>query len=427
MSINFGLAKEIYGATAWAVDSRTFGSYLKMVQDWRNGVVLSTPEEKYNSCFILNAKSGVKTVSRVWEPKYETESDLVYIINLNGPITKNGGDSTFGTKDLANNIKYFESFDNVIGGIILGDSGGGSSNAVEIFDSAVSERTKPIVTLLEKGSTAASACYGCISGSDYIMSDGKSNLVGSIGTMCDFEAIPHGNVNQDGVKTIRIYATKSTAKNKWYEEAVNNDNFEPLISDVLDPANEEFIKRIQKNRPQVLESQLDGSDYKTGKVVGSLIDGFGTMKDAINKVISLSKDYKNPTAKPKEKTEEKKSNSLNKLNMDKEQLKADHPKLYQEVYGEGIKAGIAAEKDRTGPWLAHANTDLPAVLKGIESGGEITATARENFLVKASTQKKKQDLKSDSAPDLDVEESNGLENEKTEADLFYAKVLKEVS
>lgn len=425
MSINFGLAKEIYGATAWAVDSRTFGSYLKMVQDWRNGVVLSTPEEKYNSCFILNAKSGVKTVSRVWEPKYETESDLVYIINLNGPITKNGGDSTFGTKDLAANIKYFESFDNVIGGIILGDSGGGSSNAVEIFDSAVSERTKPIVTLLEKGSIAASACYGCISGSDYIMSDGKSNTVGSIGTMCDFEAIPHGNVNQDGVKTIRIYATKSTAKNKWYEEAVNNDNYEPLISDVLDPANEEFIKRIQKNRPQVLESQLDGSDYKTGKVVGSLIDGFGTMKDAVNKVASLSKGYQNPNQKPKEKTEEKKSN-LNNLTMTKEQLKADHPQLYNEVHGIGIKAGIEAEADRTGSWLAHANTDLPAVLKGIEGGGQITATARENFLVKQNTKKKIEGLKSDNAPDLDVEESAGIEGQQSEADIFYAKILEQV-
>jgi len=438
MSVNFGLGREIYSTIAWAVDAHTFPAYLRMLQDFRNGVILSMPEEKYNSTFVYNVQNGVKTVSEGWQARNDAESDLIYIINLNGVITKNGGDSTWGTKDLANKIKFFESFPNVKGGIIIPDSGGGSANAVEIFNSTVLERTKPIVVLLEKGSMAASACYGCISGADYIMSDGKQNIVGSIGTMAEFQAIAHGNKDADGVKMIRVYATKSTAKNKWYEEAVNNDNYEPLISEVLDPSNEAFLSLIKANRPQILETQLDGSDYRTGKVKGSLIDGFGTMQDAVNKVLSLSKNYSPPSAKEKVKTEEisveekpeKIELSNNNLNptskMDKAKLKAEHPELFSQIVAEGVQAGISAEKDRTGAWLAHANTDIKAVVEGIEGGGAITATAREKFLVKASTIKKKEDVKIDSAGAVEVEEAPGLKTEQTEAQAFYANVLKEV-
>jgi len=111
-----------------------------------------TEEEKANQSYVLDLKSGVKTIRSQWHNDTQSEHDLIYIINLNGPITKNGGESTYGTKDLAANIKMFEANPKVKGGIILGDSGGGSTVAVEIFRSTLHERKKPIVTLIEKGS-----------------------------------------------------------------------------------------------------------------------------------------------------------------------------------------------------------------------------------------------------------------------------------
>lgn len=418
--MSFGLAREIYGRMAWAVDGETFSAYLSMIKDFRNGVDLASGEEKYNSTFLFDLKSDTRIVSNKWQARDNAKDELIYMIDLNGPITRSGGMSSYGTKDLANNIAYFESLPNVIGGIILADSGGGSTNAVEIIDSAIISRKKPIVSLLEKGTMACSACYGSISGSDYIMSDGENNKIGSLGTMADFEAIASGNKDANGVKTIRVYATKSTAKNNWYEEAANNDNFEPLISEMLDPENEIFLGRIKSNRPQIKESQLDGSVYRTKDVVGTLIDGFGNMSDAINKVKELHA--------AKTVVNKNKNNLNNNSKMDIETLKSEHPAVYASILSqgkkEGVQAGIAAEKDRAGSWLAHFESDPAAVKAGIEGGGSITATARENFLVAAAKAGKTKDLKSDSAPDLVVAEAEGDGKEVTEADAFYADVLK---
>jgi hypothetical protein len=187
----------------------------------------------------------------------------------------------------------------------------------------------------------------------------------------------------------------------------------------LDPENEIFLNRIKKNRPNILESQLDGSVYRTKDVVGTLIDGFGNLNDAINKVKELAKART---------TDNKGKNNLKNSKMDKSTLKSEHPEVYSSILAEGkaegVKAGISAEKDRAGSWLAHFEADPVAVKAGIEGGGVVTATARENFLVAAAKAGKAKDLQSDSPEDVVTEESGKGKEELTEAQAFYADVLK---
>lgn len=429
--MSFGLAREIYGRTAWAVDGETFTAYLSMVKDWRNGVNLANGDSMYNSTEVLNLTSRTKIVQDRWQAKDANEDDeLIYIVNLDGPITRNGGMSSYGTAQLANMIMFFEALPNVIGGIVKADSGGGSTNAVEIIDSTIRNRTKPIVSLLEKGTIACSACYGSISGSDYIMSDGKNNKVGSLGTMADFDGVAHKNVTSDGVKTIRVYATKSTAKNKWYEEAVNNDNFEPLISELLDPENDIFLGRITANRPQILESQLDGSVYKSGDVIGTLIDGLGTIADAIDKVKELSVNYVNPNSVTSPTSEEKIKPSTNNNNpnlnpkiMTQQDLQSQHPTVYAAIYD----AGVAAEADRQGAWMAHYATDPEAVTAGIASGLPISQKSTQEFIVKATQKGLAGKLEKDSAPAASTEEAptEEVDADQKAANDMYAKLANE--
>lgn len=410
--MSFGLSREIYGRTAWAVDGETFSAYLNIIKDFRNGVSQISGTEKYNSVFVLDLLSGTKVISEKWHAttsEARESEELIYLIHLDGPITRSGGSSSYGTKDLSDKINYFESLPNVIGGIIVSDSGGGSTNAVGIMDTAIRNRKKPIVSLIEEGAIACSACYGIISGSDFIMSDGVENRLGSLGTMADFEAIPHKNVDLNGVKTIRVYATKSTAKNNWYEEAANNDNFVPLISEILDPSNEAFLNRIKSNRPQILESQLDGSVYNSGDVIGTLIDGIGTMSDAIEKVKELS-GYKKKTIG---------SNNLNnKEKMDIETLKSEHPETYNSILAEGI----SSEQERVDSWNAWKEVDSEAVEAGIASKKAITSTDQNKFMAKSAVNAKKEALKRDSPGNIEIEESGS--KEQTEEDLFYNQVKK---
>ena len=421
--MSFSLRREIYGATHWQVQLEAVPSLRSIIVGFRNGITNTTSVEiKNNSIDIFDAKSQTKLVTDVRQLNRETIGEsFIYVINLNGVIVKNGGASTYGTKEISAQIMQFEKDNRIIGGVMVVDSVGGSSYGREVLRHTLTQRKKPLVSLLERGGVMASAAYGIGAATDWIISESENGIVGSLGTFTEMEGIPNGERNGDNAKVIRVYATKSTAKNAEWEEALNKDNIQLIIDNQLNPSNEAFLKDIKKDRPQVLESQLDGSTYRAGDVIGSLVDQIGTFSDAMNKVIELSE------AKPSLTNSNK--NSKNKINnkaMTAQELKSQHPETYQEIFGAGVQKGISAEKDRVGTWMAHANTDLEAVKKGIEDGGKMTATARENFLVKQASMKQLGDLKSESAKDLNPGEAKSEEKELSEADAFYKEIAEEV-
>lgn len=419
--MNYSLAREIYGGEPWAVDAPTFSALRSMLSDLRAGVKFQAKEDRNNAIALVNVSNATKIINRTWQLSEDYQGDdLVYIINLNGVITKDGGESTYGMTYLAAQMQNFDADIRVKGGVIVVDSGGGSTSGMEVLTYAISQLKKPLVTLVERGGVAASAAYGISAATDYIISESEQSVVGSIGTMVSFAGIPNGDRDGDNFKNFAVYATKSTQKNRMWEEAINNDNVELIVRELLDPVNERFLSDVKNSRPQVLETQLDGSIYKAGEVLGTLVDKIGTFEDAVNKVMEISKVTSSSNNN---------KNSKNKINnkaMTAQELKSQHPETYQEIFGAGVQKGISAEKDRVGTWMAHANTDLEAVKKGIEDGGKMTATARENFLVKQASMKQLGDLKSESAKDLNPGEAKSEEKELSEADAFYKEIAEEV-
>jgi ClpP class serine protease len=415
--MNYRLAREIYGMVPWMVDGPTFATVFQMLKDFRNGIPFTGTGEKLNDLFFFDPKNGTRIISSTWELNQDVQGDdLIYVINLNGVITKNGGDSSYGTKHLSQRMLKFDADSRIKGGIILGDSGGGASTGIDPMEYAFENKKKPVVSLIERGGVSGSAAYGIMSMADYFMAESEHSIVGSLGTMFSAASHPHGTVDGDGRKHLTIYATKSTKKNLPFEEAFNNDNYELIINELLDPANERFLQRIQNARPSVKESQLDGSIYKAGDVIGSLVDEIGNFEVAVNKVMQLSGGKINLSNT---------NNNKNKTTaMTAQELLAQHPTVHAEIFGAGRTAGVAAEKDRTGAWMAHAGTDLEAVKKGITEGGEITATAREEFMVKANAKTQLSNLQSDSAKDIASPEADNKEVKPTEAQTFYADVLK---
>ncbi len=421
--MKFSLAREIYGREPWAVDATTFIALKSMLNDFRNGVKFQANDDRNNAIALVNISNATKIINRTWQlsDNYQGD-DLVYVINLNGVITKDGGESTYGMTYLAAQMQTFDADNRVKGGVMVVDSGGGTTSGMEVMTHAIAQLKKPLVTLIERGGMAASAAYGISSATNYIIAESEQSVVGSIGTMVSFAGIPSGERDGDNYKNFAIYATKSTQKNKIWEEAINNDNVELIVKELLDPVNEKFLSDVKSRRPQILESQLDGSVYNSGKVVGTLVDQVGTFEDAVNKVMELSK------VKPSNSNSN--NNSKNKTNnkaMTAQELKSQHPETYQEIYGAGVQQGITAERDRVGSWMAHSKTDLVAVQKGIEGGGKITETARENFLVKAASTKQLGDLKAESAKDLNPDEAKDKEKELTEAEAFYKEVAEGLS
>ena len=293
------------------------------------------------------------------------------------------------------------------GFVIITDSGGGSSAAVTLMQDAINEvkQTTPVYSLIEKGGMAGSAAYGIISASTKIYSEDGMNIVGSAGTMIQFSGKPNGTVDQDGEKHITLYATKSTAKNKDFEEAIENDNYKLIVSNLLDPVNENFLQSIITNRPI-----LKGSNYDNGHTVfskdavGTFIDGIASFDEVVSMILSDT---------PKLESNSNNNNS-NSNKMTKAELKQNHPELYSEVVAEGV----SVEQGRVASWMAYNEADPKAVAEGISSNKEITPAQSHGFLVAIAQKGRVTALVSDNAnPIVSKETTTEPVTEKSAAQL----------
>lgn len=137
-----------------------------------------------------------------------------------------------------------------------------------------------------------SAAYYIGSASDYIIANKRADHIGSIGTMIYFIDFT-GWYEKEGAKVITEYATKSTDKNKDYEELIKG-NPESYIKNQLDPITEDFINDIKQVRSKVNEEVFTGKTYSASDAITmGLVDELGTLQTAIDKVFELAKKSSN--------------------------------------------------------------------------------------------------------------------------------------
>lgn len=384
--MNYGLSREIYGCNPWCMDPISFQSLSSILTNFRNNVKLELPESKYNSVSLLTVKNDSRIITREWQLETKEDFEGIGIINLNGPITKGGGTSSYGMIDLSNQMMRMSQDNRIKGFVVLADSGGGASNAVEILAETISaiDQEKPVYSLITKGGMAASAAYGIISASRKIFSEDKMNIVGSVGTMISFEGYKANSESPDGVKHITVYASKSTMKNKAFEEALNNDNYDLLVSELLDPVNDNFIAKTLANRPQLKGTNFDNGHTVFSKdAIGTFIDGIASFNEVVDMVLNESKTFLNI------------NNNTNKK-MTKAELQQNHPELYNEVYQEGL----TSEKERVATWEVYREGDTKAVSEGIKSGKTISPSQTAELQLKMLALNGVQALQADSAPAL---------------------------
>jgi ClpP class serine protease len=400
--MNYTLAKEIHGNNFWNIDENSLSNYLNILNESKNFVENSL-DIKANTPEILNADGTVELVSKEYQLDNNRDFNGIGIININGPILKSSGGSTLGMKDVSQMMINMSKDDRISAFILKVDSGGGASAAVEIMVDAINEvkQTKPVVALVEKGGLAASAAYGIISAADKIYVESGDVIVGSLGTMFQMAGREANSVDENGVKHIRLYATKSVNKNKGSEEALNNNNYDIIINDLLDPINENFLSLIESNRPDIKNINYnDGSVHFAKNVIGSFVDGIKSFSDVVESLLINNINLK--TSK-----------------MTKEQFKSEHPEIFNEIKNEGIQS----ENNRVQTWLVHSKTDIDSVISGIESGNEISSVETQKFLVKQVQKSGVDALESDSAENVKTDAATGM---KTPEQLEIEKNNKEI-
>src|SRR5690606_27539836 len=122
-------------------------------------------------------------------------------------------------------------------GVVLDiDSGGGQVSGTPEFHDVVKNASKPVVSYTD--GLMCSAAYYIGSAASYIVANKRADAIGSIGVMIHFVDLT-GYYEKKGAKVITEYATKSTEKNKAYEELIKG-NPDEYIKKELDPINEDF-------------------------------------------------------------------------------------------------------------------------------------------------------------------------------------------
>ncbi|MEI7424181.1 MAG: S49 family peptidase [Prolixibacteraceae bacterium] len=294
--MNYSFLKDVIGSP-WQVEVQTLNGLLPILKGMISGLSIEKGEEPQNHLSYTIPASFTSQEDICDEDDNEPEVEeyspkVINIIPLRSVLTKHDQDcGPRGTRTLANRLLKADAESNVIGHILVVESGGGQVNAVPEMTEAMLKCTKPIVVWID--GMAASAAYYISCYAKEIIASRDLDVVGCIGTMLVWEGRKSkSEANEEGDIQVTIYADGAEEKNAEYEQAINEFNFQPAKERMLNPLNAKFKTDVKSQRSAVTDDQLKGKTYFAGEVIGTLIDSIGTFEFAVERVKILA-NYKN--------------------------------------------------------------------------------------------------------------------------------------
>lgn len=223
-----------------------------------------------------------------WNDEELAEDDeIVNVIVVDGPVTRDGGGCSYGTKDFRDMVIYANTIPQVVGHIFWINTPGGESACRNDYDVMIADcrkNGKPTVAFVDgmccsSGVNLASRC-------DLTIVMNPKDDFGCIGSMAAFWATPDGAIDRDGTRYIEIVGDDSPEKNDWWREAAEG-NYEKLRK-IINKDTEEFHQTVRENRPLVKEDMLSGKVFEAQELIPALVDEIGDMNRAIQAVFDLS-------------------------------------------------------------------------------------------------------------------------------------------
>lgn len=235
-----------------------------------------TPIERYS--LIPSSSDGFGSESK----------QLIAVNRITGTMFKHDSCCDKGTRTIGREMREADADPDVIGHILIIESGGGASNSVPELADVMDTLAKPVVAYVD--GMACSAAQWAAALCAWTVASRPDDQVGCIGTYIEFHAYQRsGSQDQLGQDVVRIYADGSDRKNEEFEGALQG-NLKLIREQVLNPANEMFKADMRRRRPAVTDEILRGATYKASDVLGILVDEIGPMDLAIAKVKELARE-----------------------------------------------------------------------------------------------------------------------------------------
>lgn len=294
----------ILRTVAWDIKPDVARNYAAKL---KNALVLHIPNDVEKEKGFFLSKKGCKSklgnfedklyvgnIHRIENHLYWNDEELadddqiVNVVMIDGPVTRDGGGCSYGSKDWRDQVLYANTIPQVVGHIFFINTPGGESacrNDYELMIADCREKGKATVAYVD-GMCASSGVNLACRCDRTIVRNAKDEF-GCIGTMAAFWATPDGAVDTvDGSRYVEIVGDTTPEKNDWYRDAAKGD-YEKLQEEVSKDA-QEFQQTVRDNRPLVTEDMLKGKVFEAQEVIPALVDEIGDYNRAIDCVFQIA-------------------------------------------------------------------------------------------------------------------------------------------
>lgn len=242
---------------------------------------------------------------------------FVNVMPVDGPITRNGGACSYGSRDIRDWM--MKAADNKFcqGHVLHINTPGGSAWAKNDFQQGIDyahARGQRVIAFIDGLCASAGMYLASLCDEVYVMT--PKDQLGCVGVMAAFFTMKNGDKDLSTGETYReYYATKSINKNKEMRDIAEDDDATLLIEE-LDRLEAEFRADMKAAFPNATDDHLDGKVFDAADVMGILCDGQMMLGDVIARVFNLA----NGTAQPIDRTAGRKIGKMQKPSAKKEPM-----------------------------------------------------------------------------------------------------------
>lgn len=224
----------------------------------------------------------------------DNEPPFISVYNITGPITRDGGGCSYGSKDHRDMMMDAAKQPNCLGHIFIIDTPGGSAWAKNDYEQAIDfahSKGQSVMALIDGDCCSAGMYLAALCDNRYYVND--KDTIGCIGVLAAFFTQKDGEKNEfTGDTYHEIYDPESFNKNEWVRNIANN-NDDKLLVEELAALGVEFRNTVKAHCPKVTDDQLHGKTFDAVDVKGSLMDD----KKTFNEVCQIIIDKSNSTSK----------------------------------------------------------------------------------------------------------------------------------
>ena len=225
------------------------------------------------------------------EPRSKQRDKFVSLLYVDGPITRNGGACSYGSRDLRDMMMENANDEDCIGHIFYINTPGGSAWAANDFKQAIDyvrSKNQPVIAYVDGMCCSAGMYLAALCDERYYMN--PKNEIGCIGVMAAFYTEKDGEKNKATGETYHeLYDPESFDKNKEMRDIANNGDAELLLKELAE-LGVEFRADVKKACPNAGEEHLHGKVFNAEDVKGILMDDQKSLTEVFSRVVEIANE-----------------------------------------------------------------------------------------------------------------------------------------